>query len=72
VAAAPAALPSSSEPAVAVGTHGAVSSAESAASDVGVAILKKGGNAVDAAVAVGFALGVTHPSAGNIGGGASW
>ena len=66
---APAALPSSSEPALAVGTHGAVSSAESAASDVGVAILKKGGNAVDAAVAVGFALGVTHPSAGNIGGG---
>jgi len=69
VAAAAVALPSSSEPAVAVGTHGAVSSAESAASDVGVAILKKGGNAVDAAVAVGFALGVTHPSAGNIGGG---
>jgi gamma-glutamyltranspeptidase/glutathione hydrolase len=46
-----------------------VSSAEAAASDVGVSILKSGGNAVDAAVAVGFALGVTHPTAGNMGGG---
>jgi gamma-glutamyltranspeptidase/glutathione hydrolase len=61
--------PAAAEPGVAVGTQGAVSSAEAAASDVGVEIMKKGGNAVDAAVAVGFALGVTHPTAGNIGGG---
>jgi gamma-glutamyltranspeptidase / glutathione hydrolase len=54
---------------VAVGRNGAVSSAEAAASEVGIEIMKQGGNAVDAAVAVGFALGVTHPTAGNIGGG---
>jgi len=42
---------------------------EPIAADVGLAVLKSGGNAVDAAVAVGFALAVTHPSAGNIGGG---
>jgi gamma-glutamyltranspeptidase / glutathione hydrolase len=54
---------------VAVGIHGAVSSAELNASRVGLAVLERGGNAVDAAVAVGFALSVTHPSAGNIGGG---
>ncbi|NUQ72336.1 MAG: gamma-glutamyltransferase [Polyangiaceae bacterium] len=56
-------------PRVALGTEGAVASQEANATDVGVDILKRGGNAVDAAVAVGFALAVTHPSAGNIGGG---
>ena len=57
------------QPGVATGRRGAVASAEANASDVGLAILKRGGNAVDAAVAVAFALGVTHPTAGNIGGG---
>jgi gamma-glutamyltranspeptidase / glutathione hydrolase len=42
---------------------------EELATDVGLSVLRSGGNAVDAAVAVGFALAVTHPYAGNIGGG---
>lgn len=49
--------------------NGMVVSTSSYASKVGVEILKKGGNAIDAAVAVGFTLAVTYPSAGNIGGG---
>jgi gamma-glutamyltranspeptidase/glutathione hydrolase len=49
--------------------NGMVISSDSLATQVGVEILKKGGNAVDAAVAVGFALAVTYPQAGNIGGG---
>lgn len=57
------------DPSVAVGTKGAVASQETNASEIGLAVLRAGGNAVDAAVAVGFALAVTHPSAGNIGGG---
>src|SRR6188474_1089124 len=49
--------------------HGMVVAMEAIATDVGVSVLQKGGNAVDAAVAVGFAMAVTHPFAGNIGGG---
>ena len=49
--------------------HAMVVAQEPLAADVGVQVLKSGGNAIDAAIAVGFALAVTHPSAGNIGGG---
>jgi gamma-glutamyltranspeptidase/glutathione hydrolase len=49
--------------------HAMVVTREKHATDVGEAVLESGGNAVDAAVAVAFALAVTHPSAGNIGGG---
>src|SRR5580704_15873915 len=59
-AAAPAALESAG---------GMVVTAQHLASDVGAAILRRGGNAVDAAVAVGYALAVTHPCCGNLGGG---
>src|SRR5882672_62164 len=48
---------------------GAVSSAESAATEVGLRVLRAGGGAVDAAVAVALALAVVHPQAGNLGGG---
>jgi len=49
--------------------HGMVACAQKLACEVGVDVLKQGGNAVDAAVAVGYALAVTYPAAGNLGGG---
>src|SRR5580698_7062966 len=53
----------------AVGRNGMVVAQERLAARIGVDILQKGGNAVDAAVAVGFALAVSYPRAGNLGGG---
>ena len=52
-----------------VGTKGMVVSQNYMSSDIGIEILNKGGNAVDAAVAVGFSLAITLPRAGNLGGG---
>ncbi len=51
------------------GRHGMVASRSAIASQVGADIMRAGGNAIDAAVATGFALAVTYPPAGNIGGG---
>ena len=52
-----------------VAAHGMVSTVDETATGVGLDVLRAGGNAVDAAVAVGYALAVTHPQAGNLGGG---
>src|ERR1700752_2757470 len=49
--------------------HGMVVAQEARAARIGLAVLERGGNAVDAAVATGFAMAVTYPRAGNIGGG---
>ncbi len=49
--------------------NGVVTSSSQYASDIGIEVLREGGNAVDAAVAVAYTLAVTHPAAGNIGGG---
>jgi gamma-glutamyltranspeptidase/glutathione hydrolase len=57
------------DPAPVAGSKGMVVTAQHLASDVGAQVLKEGGNAVDAAVAVGYALAVVYPQAGNIGGG---
>src|SRR5262245_63274373 len=59
-------------PQVSHGKGGAVAAVEETAARVGLDILRKGGNAADAAVAVAFALAVTWPEAGNIGGGGFW
>ena len=53
----------------AINYNGMVVSSNKYASEIGVNVLKSGGNAIDAAIAVSFALAVVHPGAGNIGGG---
>src|SRR4029078_4039833 len=49
--------------------HGLVVAQEKIAASIGAEVLRQGGNAIDAAVATGFALAVTYPRAGNLGGG---
>jgi gamma-glutamyltranspeptidase/glutathione hydrolase len=62
------ASPAAAEPAV-TARNGMVVAQEARAAKIGIEVLEKGGNAVDAAVATGFAMAVTYPRAGNIGGG---
>ncbi|ESZ47552.1 gamma-glutamyltransferase [Mesorhizobium sp. M0761] len=69
IALAPSGALHAASPQPAKGEHGMVVTAQHLASEAGVEVLKKGGNAVDAAVAVGYALAVVYPNAGNIGGG---
>ncbi len=61
--------PEVAAPGPAVASRGMVVSSHSLASQAGVAVMREGGNAIDAAVAVSFALAVVHPIAGNVGGG---
>src|ERR1700755_2270349 len=64
----PLAVDAASRPAVEA-SHGIVVSSQHLASEIGAEILKQGGNAIDAAVAVGYAQAVTNPCCANIGGG---
>ncbi len=62
-------LPAGSADESAIGAHGAVATDQGLASETGIRVLRAGGNAVDAAVAIGYTLAVTFPEAGNLGGG---
>src|SRR5690349_14884777 len=63
------AIAQAASPAPVAAKNGMVVTAQQYATHVGVDILKSGGNAVDAAIAVGYALAVVYPAAGNLGGG---